>query len=183
MRNWMLGYVVVGTVVALTVYFSYRRKNSSTFVEAVLRNVRGPIPAKHWLQSALVNTLAFLAIAAVWPGVLFVEWRKRRVAEQLPEDEPEFECQEAHLVMRVDPSLVESGHHVHDPLRRVPDVAFGHLHATWRDFREQVRAGDEVCSFHIPAYWRLGALPTGQMSGYVIRRGGRIVAEFAFEGC
>jgi hypothetical protein len=180
---WIGGFVMAGAVVALAVNLSFRRNNPNALFEAMSRDRYGPVPAKRQFQNALVNTLAFLAITAVWPGVLYVGWRKRRAAKQSPEDEPRFICQEAHLVKRVDLSLVESAHHVHDPLGRVSDIAFGHLNATWRDFLEQVRTGDEVWSFQIPVYWRLGALPGGAMSGYVIRRESRIVAEFAFEGC
>lgn len=79
-----------------------------------------------------------------------------------------------------DPPVVEAWERVDDPLGAVPRVPFGHLNSVWRSLKAAMQPGDELWSFastrdetkHIWA----------GVSGYAIRRDGRIAAEVVMGG-
>lgn len=75
-----------------------------------------------------------------------------------------------HLQARLTLDEIECAHRVRDPLGAVPDQPFGHLHAAWRRFVEQLREGDELWAFATP--WE-ATFPLRELrQGYVVLRAG-----------
>lgn len=75
-----------------------------------------------------------------------------------------------HLQARLTLDEIERAHRVQDPLGAVPDLPFGHLHAAWRRFVEQLQEGDELWSFATP--WE-ATFPLRELrQGYVALRAG-----------
>ena len=75
-----------------------------------------------------------------------------------------------HLQARLTLDEIERANRVQDPLGAVPDLPFGHLHAAWRRFVEQLQEGDELWSFATP--WEF-TFPLRELrQGYVVLRAG-----------
>lgn len=95
-----------------------------------------------------------------------------------------FKCQPRDLIERVDPGDVEAQSYVFDPLGRVPNLPFGHLHLGWINLLEQLQPEDQLWKFatkgyssdadDAPKYLK----PINVNSGFAIVRNKKVVAEF-----
>jgi hypothetical protein len=63
---------------------------------------------------------------------------------------------------------------VQDPLRAVPGLPFGHLHAIWCDLKSIMKPGDDLWSFS--TRWEDDWGRPQVREGYVVWRNGRAVA-------
>ena len=87
-----------------------------------------------------------------------------------------FTCQPADLIAQIDPELAEVNSYVIDPLERVPDQPFGHLHLGWINLLSQLEAGDTLWQFHSPQRANRCAC-----SGFAVVHKRQVIAEFIYE--
>jgi hypothetical protein len=185
--NWVLGYFAVGLGllalgrVAVALYYRFKR---SRFVDDVMAaagddNVVSPASRRAFWQSFGLGAV----IVALWPAAVVALIVRPRASSHHAPLEPELRCKIGDLVEAMRPADVEAAEKVEDPLARVPDLPFGHLHTAWIRFKAQLRAGDVVWRFKT-AGWGTprSAHPYGKhrglAQGYAIVRRRKVVAEF-----
>jgi hypothetical protein len=184
MTVWILGYALIGALLMLLAMWAARPSTSKDF-DAFLYAVRYPdgIPLSERFGEWVVMGLAGLLIISIWP-LLLPWWFYERFKPSPPparlDDRPRFHANTGNLVEPVTVESVEAGEIVHDPLHAAPAIPFGHLNATWEQFKAGIQADDELWSFDTrlaPAEeaWRTA-------KGYALRRGGAVVAEIVAEG-
>ena len=123
----------------------------------------------------------------IWPLALLIALHTlmfEKLVPYQPSNEPSFICKKESLIRQVDLVEVESSSYVTDPLGRVPNVPFGHLHQGWINLLAQLEPSDQLWSFktkgwvadqlNSPKYLK----PRNVSSGFAIVRQKKVVAEF-----
>jgi len=95
-------------------------------------------------------------------------------------------CQRKHLLSSISIAEAESKGKVIDPLRRAPDLPFGHLNPAWQTFLKKQRFWYRLKAFTIPGeparkdgpQW---SMPRGRKLGYAWVGLWRVKAEFLTE--
>lgn len=157
--NWWTWYLSIGVLVSvLVVAWDWYAGMSAT------SDARA--------SDRAIMVMAAMAVAPVWPIVLFLQ--SRDIAKYIadpPQRYVTFRFARRHLVRRVSVQEVEDLERVVDPLRAVPDIPFGFLNGTWRNFHSQLKPLDSL--------WVLSARATSgfqmeERKGYAIVRFGWI---------
>lgn len=193
LQFWAVTYLTTGLVLLvvgrLLVKLLYKGKGSN-FVREMMAAMETEMSMSE-KRREFFNKIVVGAIAVVvWPvtfSILVSELRGRESVRTSEVEGVSFNCTNKDLLEIVNPMEVEAMAKVFDPLGRVPDLPFGHLNHGWRVLRMKLRPGDVMWSFktagytpsperseHTPRY----SGPTNVMSGYVIVRSKKIVAEF-----
>ena len=169
-------------------------------VSTWLRRTRSP---KHWHQdlvSTFMPTKAFdwleelkilpglVVVAVLWPvAAVFAikdlcganaSWRAR-----LPE--AKFSCKPPHLLRAVSRAEAEILGTVIDPLGRAPALPFGHLNSGWMAFLSGQAADFALWYFEVPREPAADGSPKPRYlryRGFAWVKGGKVGAEFVFEG-
>lgn len=132
-----------------------------------------------WYQiraRVLAPVLASIAMVLLWPTALwwrFQRWQQDRELRRYRESRVFKVCKE-HLQERLSISDIEQREIVQDPLRAVPELPFGHLHAIWCDVKSSVKTGDDLWSFSTT--WDDDWGRPELRKGYVVWRKGRPIA-------
>ena len=149
------------------------------------RGVRWTRFAREVLMYPLVLLIWPVAVVAVIQSLCFPsngQWK--------PDPEADFNCRRKHLVRVISPEAAEAEARVVDPLRRVPELPFGHLSAGWRALLADKQIGDTLWYFEIPGYtpepdespqkhqW---SVPRGAKRGYALVQSSKVRKEFIFE--
>ena len=128
----------------------------------------------YWVRArVLAPFFAAIAMMVLWPSVLWW-WLRRWLQDRELRRRQEariFRVRPDYLRERMSVEEVERREVVHDPLRAVPDLPFGHLHTIWRDLKSGIRPGDELWSFS--AHWDDDWARPHLHEGYVLWRNGR----------
>lgn len=132
-----------------------------------------PAPETFWhhvFEKVLLPVLAAPLVIVAWPIAVYMKVSDLLGAKQPFKFEPErvFAVERAHLQERLSLREVEHRETIHDPLGAVPQLPFGHLHAAWLAFVEQIGADDELWSFL--AEWKSQAGHPELRLGYVAVR-------------
>lgn len=173
-------------------YMSYHllkglRERPSQFA----RNVINIVCQKRGFGDIAMGTLVYaIAVPCAligWPILLIFSYRqyKSDAQQKIIDSKPSFDCAPEYLIAKVSIVQAENAHYVTDPLGKVPNVPFGHLHSGWKKFIADLSQSDELWSFDIPVgskCGRYGILSTSQTRGYAKLRGGDIIGEWIFEG-
>ena len=105
----------------------------------------------------------------VWPLVVFKEIKFQirmrgkdpygliALQEEMDEEFPKFKITQEHLIASFSVQEIETRETVFDPLGMAPNLPFGHLNNSWRDFLEKVDPTCEIWSFCTP--WEGMAYP------------------------
>ena len=101
---------------------------------------------------------------------------ERNLKEQCEAKENQATVELSDLIERISIQAIESRETVHDPLRAVPAVPFGHMGASWIAFRSKLLPEDEIWSFEARRSDDWGFQE--QTRGYAAVRNGLIVAHF-----
>ena len=129
----------------------------------------------------------------VWPLVMLlaiqallklvgVEWPPRpwgtnaQAADNTAQIEIKFICQSADLLKPIDPEQAEVASYVHDPMGRVPDQPFGHLHLGWAELLSHLEPQDTLWRFKSPKRGLKSAC-----AGFAVLRKNQVIAEFIHE--
>jgi hypothetical protein len=163
----------------------YRERNSQ-FVNDMLLAINNKTSTQKRIEDGIAYGVASICIFVAWPA--FIVWwlmqkhEKSKVIDK--EDEGDFACKMANLVSEVTPIEAEVFNQVHDPLSKVPKLAFGHLNKAWRRLLKQMtEPADQLWSFFVPKGSVIGKYRSvsGDMRGYAIVRKGKIVDELVVE--
>ncbi len=196
MTGWLVIYLVSGGVLlaSIRIYneFFKNKKDKSNWVKDVLESLEGSKPKSLSVRQIAKFTLFLTIVLIVWPFAIAVAIKEtispsRNEFKLQPEDY--FTCKKNYLVKKVVPQEVEANAIVSDPLGRVPNLPFGHLHSGWIKLLGQLEMGDSLWSFKTPGWTasneRTGetqwSLPRGVVSGYAVVRKGKVKAEFLTE--
>jgi hypothetical protein len=115
----------------------------------------------------LAPVLAAIATALLWPAVpwwYFDRWLQERQIARWKQAQI-FKVQRKHLVHRLSIREIEERERIHDPMRAVPAVPFGHLNGVWRTLTADMEAGEELWYFSALAPMHGGERV--QRTGYV----------------
>jgi hypothetical protein len=179
--------VITLPLLRLLVYIFHRKEQPSAWFTEVSAALAKERTLKEKLKKSLNWFGLLLTFCLAWPVVilvaahaLFVEKTEFRSSS----DEPRFTCQKDSLIKQVDPLVVESSSYVTDPLGRVPNLPFGHLHQGWIGLLAQLEHADELWMFKTkgwsskesgsPKYLQ----PRNVSSGFAVIRDKKVVAEF-----
>jgi len=127
-----------------------------------------------WPVSMLIAIQALLKERGIAWNPFF--WENNRTSNDTRHEANKFVCHSEDLIEPVVPEQVEVGSYVHDPLGRVPNQPFGHLHKGWSQLLSQLEPGDTLWRFHAPdRTWKPAS------SGYAVVRANVVIAEFIVE--
>lgn len=157
--NWWAWYLGVGVLVSVLVlaWDWYAGTSANSDARAADR---------------AIMAVAAIAVAPVWPIVLFLQLRD--IAKYLanpPQRYAKFRFSHRHLVKRVSVQEVEDLERIVDPLRAVPDIPFGFLNEAWRDFHSQLKPLDSLWVLSARA---MSGFQMEERKGYAIVRFGWI---------
>ena len=189
--DWFLLYVGIGAinfpVLRLLVYVFHRKESPSVWAQEVMKALEKEKTLTDRIKKSIVWVGSVFMFCLAWPIALMVGLHALFFDKQTPSyrsDEPRFTCHKDSLIIRVDPLEVEVANYVIDPLGRVPNVPFGHLHQGWINLLAQLEVTDQLWSFQtkggaidpddLPKYSK----PRNVRSGFAIVRNKKVVAEF-----
>lgn len=189
--DWFLLYVAIGAisfpVLRLLVYVFHRKESPSVWAQEVIAALEKEKSLSDRIKKTIVWFGSVIMFCLIWPVAVMVGLYALFFDKQTPRyrsEEPSFNCQKDSLIKKVNPIDVEAASYVEDPLGRVPNVPFGHLHQGWIKLLEQLGPTDQLWSFatkgwsikpgHSPKYSK----PCDIYSGFAIVRDKKVVAEF-----
>jgi len=189
--DWFLVYLALGVAcflfLRLAVYIFHRKESPSVWVQEVMAVFEKEKTTWDRIKKILlwVGTLAMFCL--IWPLAILIALHAVIFEKQTPyyrSDEPRFKCQKESLIKQVEPLEIEDASYVTDPLGRVPNVPYGHLHQGWINLLAQLEPTDQLWSFktkgwvadqpNSPKYLK----PRDVNSGFAIVRKKKVVAEF-----
>ncbi len=145
-----------------------------------LIEARDPRSKTLWYQiraRLLAPVIASIAMVVLWPTALwwrFQRWQQDRELRRYRESRV-FKVRPEHLQERLGVLEIEQREMVQDPLRAVPELPFGHLHAIWCDVKSGMKPGDDLWSFSTK--WDDDWGRPQVRAGYVVWRNGTPMAQ------
>lgn len=189
--HWFFIYFSIGAItlplLRLFVYMFHRKEAPSVWVDEVIAALEKEKSLKAKVKKTLTWVRVVISFCLIWPVALAVAAHAMFFDGPTPlysSDEPRFTCQKESLIKQVDALEIEEANYVTDPLGRVPNVPFGHLHQGWINLLSQLEQSDELWMFktkgwcnddsNAPKYEK----PRNVSSGFAVVRGKKVVAEF-----
>jgi hypothetical protein len=189
--DWFMLYVGIGAisfpVLRLLVYVFHRKESPSVWAQEVMKAFEKEKTLADRIKKSIVWVGSVLMFCLAWPIAVLVGLYALFFDKQTPSyrsDEPRFTCQNDSLIKQVEPLEVEAANYVKDPLGRVPNKPFGHLHQGWINLLALLEPTDQLWSFQttggaidpddLPKYSK----PRSVRSGFAIVRDKKVVAEF-----
>lgn len=189
--DWFWLYLGIGVitfpVLRLLVYVFHRKESPSVWAQEVMKALEKEKTRGDRVKKTIVWFGMIMLFCLIWPIALLIAAHATFVdkpARHYSSDEPRFTCQKDSLIKQVNPLEVEAASYVSDPLGRVPNLPFGHLHQGWINLLAQLEPTDQLWSFatkgwsikpgHSPKYSK----PCDVYSGFAIVRNKKVVAEF-----
>ena len=151
---------------------------------------RGP------LFPRFTKLLVWTGQVLIWPAALVLHKRFMKRERAARQESDELKAAEAlpkaghpaATLVAVTHKEAEALGQVIDPLGFVPNKPFGHLHPAWQRLQAQMRRGDRLYKFVVPAGTHMsrhkrmfGELLNADMRGIALQRDQHIVAEFVYE--
>lgn len=189
--DWLFTYLTMGVisfpVLRLFVYLFHRKESPSVWVQEVMAALEKEKTNWERVQKSLIWFGTLAIYIALWPlgvaAAIYALFFEKQPAPYTS-GEPDFTCKKKDLLKRVTALEVESQSYVSDPLGRVPDLPFGHLHQGWVNLLAQLEPGDQLWSFKTkgwsssnPDYPKYSK-PQNISSGFAIVRSKKVAAEF-----
>lgn len=189
--EWFLVYLALGVVcflfLRLAVYIFYRKESPSVWVQEVMAVFEKEKTTWDRIKKGILWIGTLVMFCLIWPLAILIALHTLIFESHTPyyrSDEPRFNCQKESLIQQVDPVAIEAASYVTDPLLRVPNVPFGHLHQGWINLLAKLEPTDQLWSFKTKG-WVADQLkspkylkPRNVSSGYAIVRDKKVVAEF-----
>ena len=184
--QWFGIYTLPGLAYVIYNLIKLYRERNSQFVNDMLLAINNKTSTQKRIEDGIAYGVASICIFVAWPA--FIVWwlmqkhEKSKVIDK--EDEGDFACKMANLVSEVTPIEAEVFNQVHDPLSKVPKLAFGHLNKAWRRLLKQMtEPADQLWSFFISKDSVIGKYRrvSGDVRGYAVVRKGKIVGELVVE--
>lgn len=184
--QWFGIYTLPGLAYVIYNMIKLYRERNSKFVNDMLLAIHNKTSTQKRIEDSIAFGAAAICILVAWPA--FIVWwfmQKRDGPNAIDdEDENDFICNMGNLVSETTPIEAEVFNQVHDPLRKVPNLPFGHLNTAWgRLLAEMTEPADQLWSFFIPKDSDIGLYRSvsGDVRGYAIVRKGKIVGELVVE--
>ena len=190
--DWIWLYAGIGLisfpVLRALVYIFHRKESPTAWAQEVKAALEKERSNSEQVKKILAWIGMLVVVTLIWPVTtliaIYALFFDKQSNPRYNSDEDDFSCKKKDLVQLVNALQIESASYVTDPLGRVPNVPFGHLHKGWINFLAQLEATDELWSFktkgwasdspNSPKYSR----PRNVSSGFAIVRNKKIVAEF-----
>lgn len=189
--DWFWIYSGVGAVcfpvLRLLVYIFHRKESPSTWAQEAIAAFEKSRSLKEKIKKSFSWVGIAIVVVLIWPLTILIVLYSLFFDKQqpyVPSEESRYTCQKKDLLKQVDPVDVEAASYVVDPLGRVPNVPFGHIHQGWVNLLSELEVNDELWSFQTkgwtsesgdsPKYLK----PRNIRSGFAIVREKKIVAEF-----
>ncbi len=163
--NYFLIYCCNGAIFLLAALFHKRFIKAQGDSPGTGRSVFKLDYQEGILERFLVPLLGFTLALIGWPVLVYC-FIKEHWFPALPHAEKIFAVERAHLGVLMSQEDIEALERVHDPMRAVPDLPFGHLNAAWLDFLVQLSEGDVLWTFS--ATWQGDWGDPEDRAGYVI---------------
>lgn len=189
--GWFWVYVGIGVitfpVLRLLVYVFHRKESPSVWAKEVFAALEKEKTPADRIKKSIVWFGSVMLFCLFWPIALLIVGYVSVFEKPAPpynSNEPRFTCQKDSLIMQVEPLEVEAANYVADPLGRVPNTPFGHLHQGWINLLAQLEPTDQLWSFQTNGWpSKLDdppkfSKPRGISSGFAIVRDKKVVAEF-----
>lgn len=187
-RAWLCLYTLPGLAIAVYSFVKSYKERPSEFARNILKAMGRETSVRQHLENILVYSIAGTCILLGWP-IYLVWWvveSKREAARLVEQNKSDFDCAPEYLIKQLSPSEAESTSYIVDPLRKTPDVPFGHLNQAWGLFLcDMLDPRDELWSFFIPQdkpTGKWGNAHSGDISGFAKVQDGKILGEFITEG-
>ena len=180
--TYLAWYLAVGIVVLAVIFISHRvaKQDGAESLSNLLDAVN---PERKTLQYRILNNIvapvfAGVFVVAVWPVAIVMKAKElfSKQADTAIDAEKKFSVSRADLLEQLDIRAIEERERIIDPLKAVPELPFGHLHARWVKFIEGVAPDDAIWSFS--AHWTNTWGRKEQLAGYVVVRGESIGPHF-----
>lgn len=171
---WYLG---MGVVVLVSIALSHKltKKMDPESLSAFSYAVD---PDRKKLWHVILNYVGIPALLVpFWPVLIIMKVKEifSKKTDSLTQSEPKFAVARGDLLEQVSIQEEEQREKIIDPMGAVSDLAFGHLHAAWKQFLEEVEPQDEIWMFSAQwTFWGRKEL----RGGYVIVRGDIIGLHF-----
>ena len=189
--DWFWLYLGIGVItfplLRLLVYVFHRKESPSVWTQEVMKALEKEKTLGDRVKKTIVWFGMVMLFCLIWPIALLIAAHATFVDKPAPHyssDEPRFTCQKDSLIKQVNPLEVEASSYVSDPLGRVPNLPFGHLHQGWINLLAKLEPTDQLWSFktkgwvadppNSPKYLK----PRNVNLGFAIVREKKVVAEF-----
>jgi len=189
--DWCFLYLGIGAItfplLRLLVYVFHRKESPSVWAQEVIKALEKEKTFGDRIKKTMMWFGSVILFCLIWPIALVIAAHATFIDTPAPHynsDEPSFTCQKDSLIKQVNPLEVEEASYISDPLGRVPNLPFGHLHQGWINLLAQLEPTDQLWSFQtkgeaidpgeLPKYVK----PRNAKSGFAIVRDKKVVAEF-----
>jgi hypothetical protein len=189
MNIWLIAYCAVGLLFTTVMYLLNWNKHESFYSADIKKELEKQRTLGDKLLEIIGVSLALLALTTFW--VFFLCWLtyKKIFQKNLNCDEDlRLNATKESLISIIDPEIEEKNHLFTDPLDRVPNIPFGHLHQSWINFLSSTETKDVIWSFEIkigdmiPTWNCKDKRPSTKIiKGFASVRAGKIVHEFIVE--
>ncbi len=191
MMQWLFIYAACGVLFTTVILIKNWQKDSS---QSLVSDIRRIFVKNKAISDRIVeiigNSFALIAVSALW--VFFLCWLVyekcfQKITDEI-DDKKRFNATKEFLVCIIDPEVEEKKHIIQDPLGRVPEVPFGHLHHAWIKFLANTEPDDLIWFYKIkvgdmitPWYSKQERPSSKSIKGYACLRDGHVVNEFIYE--
>lgn len=187
-------YLLSGALLlGLTALLGRRLRKDEEVSELVKLARQMPAPEPQRLSHKLKEWAIYPLMWLIWPVamLLAIQALLKLVGFQLPrrlwgqnsqtgnttvQQEIKFICQPPDLIKPIEPEQAEVTSYVTDPLGRVPDQPFGHLHLGWSQLLSHLEPKDTLWQFKSPKRDYEDAC-----TGLAVLRKNKVIAEFIYE--
>ncbi len=191
MMQWLFIYAACGVLFTTVILIRNWQKDSSQSLVSDIRRIFAKNRAiSDRILEIIGNGLALTAVSSLWIFLIFwlvYEKYYQKVSDEIDEQQ-RFNATKEFLICIIDPETEEKKHMIQDPLSRVPEVPFGHLHHAWIKFLANTEPDDLIWSYEIgvgdmitPWYSKQKRPSSKSIKGYACLRDGHVVNEFIYE--
>lgn len=182
MMFYLYAYLSAGVVVWLALLLenqlsgSARLAGTSVILDAL--HLERKTRRYRILARLVAPVLSAVGVVLLWPFGLAMKLQDMAAqrARIKREEADTFKLKAADLVERMCLADIAQREMVHDPLGAAPQVPFGHAHAAWQKFIDELQPGDEIWRFSVQRTLSWG--PQEHRRGYAIKRQGQVGAYF-----
>ena len=177
--NYLYAYLAVGiAMLAFALIQNYLQERDSTAIDYSLNERKGQTPLRKFLEHVVVPGIAGLLFVIAWPiaAVFLTKMTIKEHRSKKARKAAEFSISKDDLLEMLSVDEIEQHEAVSDPLEAVPALPFGHLNASWVEFRDEAASQGEIWSFK--TIWSPEFEGPVQVFGYVCVQNGKPGAHF-----
>ena len=146
MITYLAWYLGVGAVVVSLLLIANKMKSQ---VEPELSSFfKDELHESLW-SKMLVPVIAMAIVTLIWPALVVMKARELMTPDDAVQgtERKKFSVSRGDLRQQMTLDEIERRERIHDPLKAVADLPFGHLNPAWMKYRERITEEDQVWSF------------------------------------